>query len=1289
VPTLRLCLLGPLDIRWDDQQLPKPPTLKSQSLLAYLILHRDQPQPRDRLVDLFWGDRPEAKARRSLRTALWHIRRGLPDEALILSDRHTVQFDPRADLWLDVDEFEFLAGADDIADLQSAVALYGGDFMDGFYDDWVINERYRLETLFSEALARLMVGQEERGAHDAALATALRVLDQDRLREDAHRSAMRAYCRLGQRNTALEQYRRCQEIVLEELGTEPMVETIELYQEILERRFPAVEVAKAVPIQVPSLEPTPAAGRDPLDVAAPARLIGREQELAFLHRCWQEAEAARGGLVLVSGEAGVGKTRLAEEFAHQLRWQGVRVLWGRCYQFERVLPYQPVAEAMRTVLPSLTPAELAGFPPWARGEVSGQMSDSLAEPGRSAVEERSEGEVTPESPSDEQRTLLFESTARFLGELSSQGALLIVLEDLHWASEPTLQLVHYLARHLAEHQVLIVGTFRSEEVGLEHPVLVLRRRLTRERVARPLRLRRLSSDAVEELVMEMSGAGEAVMPLAKRLYKETEGNPFFLMEIVKALFETGVLHLEGGVWQGDFTRMSEEELPLPAAMSEAIQARAHRLDEDSQEALRLAAVLGREFDFDLLNAVWRRGEENTLKALDDLLRHRLIEEGSGAMGRDYAFAHHKIQEVIYSAVPRRHRQHSHAAVGRAMETLFGASVEDFAGELAFHFLEGAEHDETLTEKAIAYLLQAGDRARTLYAHEEAIDHYQGALALLKEVGDYERAARTLMKLGLTCHTAFDFKAARQAYQEGFVQWQRAGLMEPADPPAPAPHPLRVDWGEPLTLDPAKCEDLYGGGVVEQLFSGLLETSAELGVVPDVARGWELSEGGRKYVFHLRDDVRWSDGMAVTAGDFEYAWKRLLDPGIGSALDACLLYDVKNAKAFREGQVTDPQQVGVRAPDEVTLEVYLERPTSYFPHLLARHPTFAVPRHVVEAHGEAWTEVGIIVTSGPFYLEAWSDVELMVLVRNPEYHGRFSGNVRRVELHFAPPLSAAYLESYEADSLDVVELTDVGPAELDRVRRRHPDEYIVMPKLNTVWLGFDVGRAPFDDVRVRRAFVLATDRESLSDVLWRGTTSPATGGVVPPGMPGHSPRIGLPYDPKQAQSLLAEAGYPGGCGFPLVVFLTPTDPAAVRDGEYLVTQWRENLGVEVSLESVKWSEFMEKLDGLEEEPREIFRLNSVADYPDPDAWLGAASDWRQWSGWRNNTYNRLVEEARRAVDQSERMKLYAQAEGILVEEAPIMPLSYWRCRLLLKPWVRRYPTSPIKDCFWKDVIMEPH
>ena len=1270
--TLGLYLLGTLDIRYDDQPLPKPATLKSQSLLAYLILHRHQSQPRERLVGLFWGDRPERKARSSLSTSLWHIRRCLPKDC-ILSDPHTVQFDPQAELWLDVDEFESRVSHDDVASLQSAAALYRGDFLDGFYDDWIINERYRLETLFSEALARLMVAQEARGEHDVALSTALRLLDRDPLREDAHRLTMRAYCRLGQRNAALEQYRRCREIVGEELGAEPMVETTELYQAILEGRFAVERAPEVLPVQIPALEPLVPPGRSPLDVIALSPLVGREPEIAFLRECWQGAGTGQGGLILISGEVGVGKTRLVEEFADRLRWQGVCVLWGRCYEFERVLPYQPVAEALQTILPTLKPAELADVPTWILGELARLVPEM--------AERFPDLEAPASIPYDREQARLFDGVARFLAEMSSRGTLLVVLEDLHWASESTLQLLHYLARHLAAHPVLMVGTFRPEAVGQEHPLLTLQQQLNREGLCQPLHLARLSSADVEAMLVKMSGAGESVVPLAERLYEETEGNPFLLMEIAKALFETGVIRLEGGAWRGDFARISERTLPLPASVSEAIQARVHRLAEETQEALRLATVLGREFDFDLLKAVWGQGEEATLEALDDLLRYRLIVEGTGAMGRDYAFTHHKIQEVVYAGMPRRRRQHAHARVGTAMERLYGTEVEAFAGELAFHFEQGQHVDKTLTEKAITYLLQAGDRARGLYAHQEAIDYYQRALALLKKRGEYERAARTLMKLGLTYHTAFDFQRVRQAYEEGFALWQRAGEMEPAVLP-PAPHALRIDrFPPPRTLEPNMGGDVFSDCVITQLFSGLVELSSEMEVLPDVAQSWEVLEGGRRYVFRLRDDVRWSDGVPVTAGDFEYAWKRVLNPVAGS-LWANLLYDVKGARAFHQGGASDPDSVGVRALDESTLLVELEEPTGYFLHLLANF--LPVPRHVIEAHGEAWTEVGNIVTNGPFRLEAWQPDESLVLIRNPEYHGRFTGNVERVELCLLQEGSAR-LALYEADRLDVLSLYRLPPPEMERVRQRHPGEHILVPELGTFYIGFDVSRSPFDDPRVRRAFVLATDRAKLADVILRGYGSPATGGFVPPGMPGHSAGIGLPYNPGQARQLLAEAGYSGGHGFPVVKALVPE--ANVPQSKYLRAQWRESLGVDIPWESMEWSLFRDTMD---REPPHLFLAAWGADYPDPNNFL-RESWFLDRTRWQNKVYNILVEKARRLTDQGERMELYRQADRILVEEAPIMPLIYSRQGLLVKPWVRKYPTSPImiEYFFGEDVIIEPH
>jgi tetratricopeptide (TPR) repeat protein len=297
----------------------------------------------------------------------------------------------------------------------------------------------------------------------------------------------------------------------------------------------------------------------------------------------------------------------------------------------------------------------------------------------------------------------------------------VVVDDLHWASESTLQMLHYLTRQLANHKALLLGTLQPEAVGREHPLRSLQRLLGREGWIRLLRLPRLQAEAVEAMVLEMSGAGDVVVPLAGRLYVETEGNPFFLMEIVKALFVAKLVRMEGGVWQGDFSRLSEGELPLPASLGEAIQARVDDLDDDAQELLRLAAVIGREFDFDLLNTVWHRGEEATLQAVDDLLRHRLIDESSGGDERDYAFTHHKIKDLVYSGLHNRwllHRQ-----VGEAMERLQPGE----AAALAYHFERAKEPG-----RAARYLLQAGLEAKAVFAQVEACAYFDRALVILEE-----------------------------------------------------------------------------------------------------------------------------------------------------------------------------------------------------------------------------------------------------------------------------------------------------------------------------------------------------------------------------------------------------------------------------------------------------------------------------------------------------------------------------------------------------------------------------
>jgi ABC-type transport system substrate-binding protein len=307
---------------------------------------------------------------------------------------------------------------------------------------------------------------------------------------------------------------------------------------------------------------------------------------------------------------------------------------------------------------------------------------------------------------------------------------------------------------------------------------------------------------------------------------------------------------------------------------------------------------------------------------------------------------------------------------------------------------------------------------------------------------------------------------------------------------------------------------------------------------------------------------------------------------------------------------------------------------------------------------------------------------MVLERNPTYHGRFAGNLERVECTFLSGQTGSLLHHYEDDLLDVY--ADLSPAELNRARQRYAGEYVSGPRLSLDFVGFDVKRPPFDDRRVRRAFTLATDREALADVILRGYAFPATGGLVPPGMPGHSPGIGLPYDPDAARRLLAEAGFPDGRGFPAIQCIARDDPGHDLLSAHLTAQWREIMGVEVTWEEIEWARFPAKMSA---DPPHVWMVGYWADYPDPDDYLRVL--WWLPPGWRTQVYERLVEDARRALDQGERMMLYQQADRILVEEAPVLPLCYARVHMLVKPWVRKYITSPLRWWYWKHVVLEAH
>jgi oligopeptide transport system substrate-binding protein len=386
--------------------------------------------------------------------------------------------------------------------------------------------------------------------------------------------------------------------------------------------------------------------------------------------------------------------------------------------------------------------------------------------------------------------------------------------------------------------------------------------------------------------------------------------------------------------------------------------------------------------------------------------------------------------------------------------------------------------------------------------------------------------------------------------------------------------------------------------------------------------------------------------------------------------------VKGAKALHQGALSDAAQVGVRARDDHTLEIQLERPTGHFLQLL-NYFTFPVPRHVVEAYGEEWTQLQNLVTNGPLQFVSWQKGKVMRGSRNPEYHGGFKGNVQQVEISFVTQWQVM-LDMYEADELDDLLLDIMPPDERDHIRNRYPGEYVSEPALSTVYAGFDVTRAPFNDVRVRRAFALSADRETLAHVVLRGYSFPATGGFVPPGMPGHSPGIALPYHPERARQLLADAGYPGGRGFPVVETITYAHDPYV---EYLEAQWRENLGVEMTWQRMDMAELR---DRMARDRPPVAVTGWGADYPDPDSFLHPDLRWNDY-GWRHEGFEQLVEKARRTLNQGERLDLLQQADRVLVQEAAIVPLTHGRGHSLAKPWVRNLDPG----VSLKDLIIEPH
>jgi oligopeptide transport system substrate-binding protein len=540
----------------------------------------------------------------------------------------------------------------------------------------------------------------------------------------------------------------------------------------------------------------------------------------------------------------------------------------------------------------------------------------------------------------------------------------------------------------------------------------------------------------------------------------------------------------------------------------------------------------------------------------------------------------------------------------------------------------------------------------------------------------------MMKLGQTLYLDFDYARARLAYDEGFALWQRAVTRRPSPDLPVAPHALRLAWAEPLTLDPTMGGTNMYAPLLTQLLSGLVGQSPAMDVVPDVAYRWEVLDEGRRYVFYLRDDVVWSDGVPVTAADFEFTFKRALDPATQAPVAGMLLDPVRGARAFSSGETDDRDSVAIYAVDEHTLVIELEEPTSYFLDCISYYVLLPVPRHIAEQEGDAWATSEAFVGNGPFHITSWQHGEKLVLERNPTWHGPRAGNVERVELTL-DLTKEQHLALYDAGELDLTYNWFLPVESLVELIHRHRDDYDASPFFGTVYCFFDITQPPLDDIRVRRALAMTVDQEALSRLTTGGYEWPATGGLVPRGMPGFAPGAALPFNPEEARRLLAEAGYGAGeRSLTLTLLCYSTRRSA---GEYLQAQWQKHLGLDVTLTV---NDVVTMADIRQSRPM-VPVGGWIADYNDPDNFLRINVDL-DVPTWRNEEYVRLLEEARRTTDQTARMRVYEQADRVLMEEAVIVPLTYAKRHLFLKPWVRHLALPAIKHPgFWKDVVLMPH
>jgi oligopeptide transport system substrate-binding protein len=493
--------------------------------------------------------------------------------------------------------------------------------------------------------------------------------------------------------------------------------------------------------------------------------------------------------------------------------------------------------------------------------------------------------------------------------------------------------------------------------------------------------------------------------------------------------------------------------------------------------------------------------------------------------------------------------------------------------------------------------------------------------------------------------------------------------------------VRLPEGEPVRFDPGVTSGGKGLEMLQNLFEGLVfidqrDGSLQMGV----AEKMEPNADDTEYTFTVRDGVTWSDGTPLTAKDFEWSWKRVLDPATKSEYTTAM-YPVKNAQKIDKGEAK-LDELGVKAVDAKTLQVTLEGPTPYFPLLAATWTFYPVPQATVEKFGDAWVEAGNMVSNGPYVLTEWTHDQSMTLERNEKYYGDKPTITKADYTLFADPVAQA-LVAFEADELDQAQ---VAGADLERAKADPVLSKLlqVFPRSGTEFIICDTTNKPTDDARVRQALSMAIERAALANGVLKGEFSPAPT-MLPPDIPGYTLDAALGEDAAKAKQLLADAGYPDGKGFPQITLtFTSTDTAEQKSAQYLQGIWKQTLGIDVKLDPLEDKAFQDWFDSRADQPFNLMLSFWGSDWGDPANWdnqlFDSQSDFYH-SHWKDDEFDKTIRDAVSLADAKKRTAMYEQAEKILNKDAALIPLYHLNRIYVIKPYVKGIIHYPILGRTW--------